>query len=91
MVQCLPLFIARKMNSEQVYISAVAFSAVFIMLTTLAGLMALLTRVFPGKITQKKKSVRKTKGPDQAIVAAIAAAVSTAVPGGCVTKIEESP
>jgi len=77
------------MNLEQVYVSAVSFGAVFVMLTVLAGLMSILTRIFPGKPTSKKKSVRKTSGPDQAVIAAVSAAVSTAVPGGCVTRIEE--
>jgi Na+-transporting methylmalonyl-CoA/oxaloacetate decarboxylase gamma subunit len=78
------------MQTEQVFVSAVAFCAVFIMLTILAGLMTLLTRIFPGQIAQKKPRKRAASdGPDPQLVAAVTAAVSTAVPGGRVTKIEE--
>lgn len=80
------------MNLDQVFVSAVAFAAVFIMLTILAGLMTLLTRIFPGKPPGPKKRKNApggAKGPDQELVAAVSAAVSTAVPGGRVTKIEE--
>ncbi len=82
------------MNLEQLYVSAVAFVAVFIMLTVLAGLMSILTRTFPGKPPERK--VRKkpgtpqaTAGPEPELVAAVTAAVTTAIPGGRVTKIEE--
>jgi len=80
------------MNLEQVFVSGVAFAAVFIMLTVLAGLMTLLTRIFPGKPPEPKKrkgAPRGGSGPDQELVAAVSAAVSTAIPGGRVTKIEE--
>lgn len=79
------------MNLEQVYVSAVAFGAVFVMLALLAVLMSLLTKAFPGKVAVKKRSIRKAtnSGIDQALIAAVTAAVSTAVPGGHLTKIEE--
>lgn len=79
------------MDLEQVYVSAVAFGAVFIMLSVLAGLMALLTRVFPGRPAEKKKSARGSAigGPDQELIAAVSAVVASVVPGGHVTRIEE--
>ena len=78
------------MNLEQVYVSAVSFCAVFLMLTTLAGLMSLLTRLFPGQVVEKKRSPRKAgTGPDQELIAAVTAAVTMTVPGARVTKIEE--
>ena len=78
------------MNLEQVYVSAVSFCAVFLMLTILAGLMSLLTRLFPGQVVEKKHSPRKAgPGLDQELIAAVTAAVTTTVPGVRVTKIEE--
>jgi Na+-transporting methylmalonyl-CoA/oxaloacetate decarboxylase gamma subunit len=81
------------MDLEQVYISAVAFCAVFVMLTVLAGLMSLLTRVFPGKPPEPKKrrkpAAAKGAGTEPELVAAVNAAVTTSIPGGRVTKIEE--
>ena len=78
------------MNLEQVYVSAVSFCAVFLMLTVLAGLMSLLTRLFPGQVEEKKRSPRKAEtGPDQVLLAAVAAAVTSTVPGARGTKIEE--
>lgn len=81
------------MNLQQVYVSAVAFLAVFVMLTTLAGLMAILTRVFPGRPPERKPRKQPRRGavdePEPELLAAVAAAVTTAIPGGRVTKIEE--
>lgn len=78
------------MDLEQLYVSAVAFCAVFLMLTILAGLMTLLTRVFPGQHAVKKRGPRpQGAGPDSELVAAVSAAVTIAVPGTRVTKIEE--
>lgn len=81
------------MNLQQVYVSAVAFLAVFVMLTILALLMSLLTRAFPGKHAPRK--VKKGPagppggGPEPEIISAISVAVSMAIPGSRVTKIEE--
>lgn len=81
------------MNLEQVYISAVSFLAVVVMLTILAGLMSILTRVFPGRPLERKPPRQKTRGvggtPEAEIVAAVTAAVTAAFPGTRVTKIEE--
>jgi Na+-transporting methylmalonyl-CoA/oxaloacetate decarboxylase gamma subunit len=78
------------MNLEQVYVSAVSFCAVFVMLSILAGLMSLLTRLFPGEVVEKKRSPRAPgDGPDQELIAAVLAAVTIAAPGARVTKIEE--
>lgn len=86
-VSVLPLVI---MDLDKVYVSAVAFCAVFFMLAVLAGLMSLLTRVFPGKAPEKRPRKASLGGAsDEQLVAAVAAAVSIAVPGGHVTKIEE--
>lgn len=81
------------MNLQQVYVSAVAFLAVFVMLTILALLMSLLTRVFPGKAAPRKAKRAPVPtlngGPEPELVAAVSVAVSLAMPGTFVTKIEE--
>ena len=81
------------MNLEHVYVSAVAFLAVFVMLSTLAGLMSLLTRAFPGKPPERKPPKRAGRGSmggaEPELVAGVIAAVTIAIPGGRVTKIEE--
>lgn len=78
------------MDLDKVYVSAAAFCAVFFMLAVLAGLMSLLTRVFPGKAPEKRpRKAPLGAGSDEHLVAAVAAAVNMAVPGGHVTKIEE--
>ena len=80
------------MDLEQVYISGVAFAAVFIMLTVLAVLMDFLTRAFPGKPPEPKKRRKAPApagGPEPELVAAVTAAVTTSIPGGRVTRIEE--
>lgn len=81
------------MNLDQVYVSAVAFLAVFAMLSILAGLMSILTRVFPGKPPERKpgKHIGRgtSGGPEPELVAAVTAAVTIAIPAGRVTKIEE--
>lgn len=56
-----------------------AFSAVFLLLALLAGVMRVLTAVFP----------HRRDGPDAAVVAGIAAAAAAAYPGARVTHIEE--
>lgn len=81
------------MDFKQLYVSAVAFLAVFVMLTILAGLMSLLTRLFPGKPAERKtrkQSRRPMSGePDLELTAAVSVAVAAAIPGGRVTMIEE--
>lgn len=57
----------------------VAFTSVFGLLVFLAGVMQLITRLFPVRVTQV----------DSAVVAAIATAVAAAIPGARVTRIEE--
>jgi hypothetical protein len=66
-------------------ISLFAFGVVILLLALLAGIMHLLTRIFP---------VRPEDGdagaPDPALLAAIAGAAAAAHPGMAVTRIEES-
>lgn len=57
-----------------------AFVTVLAVLSFLAGLMRLLITVFP---------VPAAKGPDPAVVAAIAAAARQAHPGSVVVRVEE--
>jgi len=57
----------------------IAFLAVFLLLSLLAGLMQLITLIFP----ERKSSV------DPGLVAAITSSVAFAIPGARVTKIEE--
>ncbi len=57
----------------------IAFGAVFLLLTILAGMMRLITFIFP----ERQSTV------DQHVVAAIASAVASVYPGSRVTKIEE--
>lgn len=57
----------------------IAFVAVFVLLSLLAGLMSLITIVFP----ERKRTV------DPALVAAITSSVASLYPGARVTKIEE--
>lgn len=56
-----------------------AFVAVFVLLAFLAGVMRVLMAVFPEKVA----------GGDPALMAALAAAVSVALPGTEITKVEE--
>ena len=57
----------------------IAFLAVFVLLSLLAGVMSLITVVFP----ERKRIV------DPALVAAITSSVASLYPGARVTKIEE--
>ena len=57
----------------------IAFMAVFLLLSLLAGLMQLITLIFP----ERKSSVEPT------LVAAISSSVAFLYPGARVTKIEE--
>ncbi len=56
-----------------------AFSAVFVLLTVLAGVMRALVAAFPGRVASG----------DAAVVAAVTAAVSSVYPGTRITRIEE--
>jgi len=56
-----------------------AFLAVFLLLSVLAGLMQLITLIFP----ERKTSV------ETGLVAAITSSVAILIPGAQVTKIEE--
>ena len=56
-----------------------AFSAVFLLLTVLAGVMELITRAFP----QGKPRT------DSMVVAAVTSAVQSTIPGSRVVRIEE--
>jgi hypothetical protein len=60
-------------------ISASAFAAVLVLLSLLAGIIRLLTAIFPAD----------DQDGDAATLAAIATAVARAYPGRRVTKIEE--
>lgn len=62
-----------------ILVCAVAFATVLILLSILAGLIHLVTLLFP----------EKTEESDDAVIAAINSAVSTAIPGAKVTNIEE--
>jgi hypothetical protein len=57
-----------------------AFVAVVLLLALLAGVIRVLTAVFPEKVPE---------GPDAALVAALHAAAALAYPGTRVTGIEE--
>ncbi len=60
-------------------VCAIAFIAVFVLLSFLAAVMRLTTTVFPVR----------DRGIDAAVVAAVSTAVSTIVPGARVIQIEE--
>jgi hypothetical protein len=60
---------------------AMAFLAVFLVLSLLAFLMVLLTNLFP---------VRSEEGPDAALLAAVGSAAAAAFPGTKVTHIQET-
>ncbi len=60
-------------------ICASAFVGVFLLLALLALVMRIIMVVFP----------QKAQGTDAAVVAAVAAAISTAYPGIRITNIEE--
>ncbi len=62
-------------------VCVIAFVSVFFLLAFLAGVMQLITVVFP----QRRSSA------DPALVAAISTTVSSVVPGARVTRIEEEP
>jgi len=57
----------------------IAFLAVFLLLSLLAGLMQLITIVFPAR----------TSRIDPSLVAAVSSAVAVLIPGARVTKLEE--
>jgi len=62
-----------------ILVCAVAFATVLTLLSILAGLIHLITLMFP----------EKEKESDDAVIAAINTAVSTSIPGARVTNIEE--
>ncbi len=62
-----------------ILVCAVAFATVLILLSVLAGVIRLVTLVFPEKAEES----------DEAVLAAINTAVSTSIPGARVTRIEE--
>lgn len=57
----------------------IAFAAVFVLLAVLAGMMQLITLIFP----ERKFAV------DPTVVAAISSTVASVYPGSRVTRIEE--
>ncbi len=59
----------------------IAFLAVFVLLSLLAGLMQLITIVFPKREPRIESS----------LVAAVSSAVAVLIPGARVTKLEEKP
>jgi hypothetical protein len=61
-------------------ISVFAFVAVFLLLSLLAGIMRVLTALFPADMD----------GPDAAVLAAITAAAAVAYPGMRVTGMKET-
>jgi hypothetical protein len=67
-------------------ISITAFIAVIVLLAILAGVIRLLTTVFPAG----PEKVKGPEGPDAALLAAIHAASAHAYPGMRVTNIEET-
>jgi len=62
-----------------IVVCAVAFVTVLTLLSILAGLIHLMTLLFP----------QPEEASDAAVIAAINTAVSTAIPGARVTHIEE--
>jgi len=62
-----------------ILVCAVAFATVLTLLSILAGLIHLITLMFP----------EKEKESDDAVIAAINTAVSASIPGARVTNIEE--
>ena len=58
----------------------IAFLAVFVLLSLLAGVMSLITILFP----------QRQSTTDPAVVAAITSSVASLYPGARVTKIEET-
>jgi len=64
---------------ELVTMCLTAFSAVFFLLAVLAGVMHLITLVFP----------EKAKKVDATYVAAISASINSVIPGAKITRIEE--
>jgi hypothetical protein len=70
-------------------ISVFAFLAVFTLLAVLAGVMHVLTRLFPERPKPGAGAGPAGGGPDAAVVAAISAAAAAAYPGLVVRHIEE--
>ena len=60
-------------------ISTIAFGAVLVLLTLLAGIIRLITMVFPARET----------GTDAALVAAVTSVYSALYPGSTLTNMEE--
>ncbi len=79
-----------------VTICLMAFTAVFVLLTTLAIIMRLIMVLFPfteeeRKAARKVSSVRPSSAAtiDEPLIAAIATAAAAAFPGTKISKIEE--
>ena len=66
-------------EANLISVCLVAFTSVFGLLILLAGVMQLITRLFPVRVAKV----------DSAVVAAIATVVVGIVPGARVTRIEE--
>ena len=67
------------MGTDLLVTCAVAFVAVFILLAFLAFVMRILVIIFP----------ETRPGTDAAVMAAVAATMSTVYPGTRITKVEE--
>ena len=66
-------------ETNLISVCLVAFISVFGLLCFLAGVMQLITRLFPVRVSQV----------DSAVAAAIATVVTGVIPGARVTRIEE--
>jgi hypothetical protein len=69
-------------------ICATAFVAVILLLALLAGVIRVLTRLFPESAEMAPPTEATPDGP---LVAAISAATAAAFPGHRVTRIEDFP
>jgi hypothetical protein len=74
-------------DPDLLLISVFAFVAVFVLLSVLAGIMRLLTALFPG---EPGAGGGGAGGVEDAIIAAITTAARAAYPGMRVTGIEET-
>jgi hypothetical protein len=79
LAQAAPAGAAPAAETNLLLISVFAFLAVFLVLSVLAGLIKVLTHLFPPPVD----------GPDAAVLAAITSAASLAWPWMRVTRIEE--
>ncbi len=68
---------------------AIAFTAVFLLLTVLSVLMSALTAIFPGRAAPPVLRAAPPTDTDAALLAAITTTMNQLYPGASVTQIEE--